>query len=136
MTDHPMAGPTRILVTGSRTWSDVDLLRAGLAQWWTRAGGRGVLVSGACPRGADRIAETIWRLWGGPIERHPAQWTRWGRSAGFRRNTAMVAAGASVCLAFILDQSPGATHCAALAEHAGIPVHHYRATSSTGAGAA
>ncbi len=119
----------RILVTGSRSWDDVDTIRTVLAAWWVTTGGAGVLVSGGCPRGADRIAETLWARWGGQLERHPAQWARHGRSAGYRRNAAMVAAGAIVCVAFIRDNSPGASHCARLAEAATIPTRRYRSTT-------
>ncbi len=115
----------RVLVTGSRTWTDTTTIRSALAQVW--GDGTAVLVSGACPRGADRIAEQLWTRWGGQIERHPADWNRHGRSAGYRRNAAMVELGADVCLAFIRDGSAGASHTAGLAEAAGIRTqrHHH-----------
>jgi len=112
-----------VLVTGSRTWTDTNTIRRALASVW--GDGAAVLVSGACPRGADRLAEACWTRWGGHVEHHRADWARHGRGAGYRRNTAMVAAGASVCLAFIRAGSPGASHTAALAEAAGIPTHRH-----------
>ena len=83
-----------------------------------------MLVTGGCPRGADAIAERLWGSWGGQVERHPADWAT-GRGAGFARNAAMVTLGAAACLAFIRDNSPGASHAARLAGQAGIPVHRY-----------
>ncbi|MGH3928802.1 MAG: SLOG family protein [Pseudonocardiaceae bacterium] len=116
-------GARRVLVTGSRDWADAATIRDALREQW--GDGQAILVSGACPSGADRIAETLWTRWGGRVERHPANWVTHGRSAGFRRNTAMVSAGATVCLAFIQDNSPGASHTADLAEHTGIPTDRY-----------
>jgi hypothetical protein len=111
----------RVLVTGSRTWTAQQVIAGALRELYAPGV---VLVSGACPRGADAIAEHLWACWGGQVERHPADWST-GRAAGPERNAAMVAAGADVCLAFIRDASPGASHCAGLAELAGIPVRRY-----------
>jgi len=127
---QPPATPRRVLVTGSRTWTDTGTIRDALASVW--GDGAAVLVSGACPRGADRLAEQLWTRWGGRVERHPADWDRHGRGAGYRRNTAMVAAGASVCLAFVRAGSPGASHTAALAKAAGIPTHRHTEPTQEG----
>jgi hypothetical protein len=123
-------GGGRVLVTGSRTWTDRAAIRDGLAAVWG-AGDR-VLVTGACPTGADALAEACWRAWGGQVETHPADWDTHGRAAGPRRNTEMVGGGAQVCVAFIRDSSRGASHLAGLAEAAGIEVHrHEHNTAAT-----
>lgn len=108
----------RILITGSRSWSDQLTIFDALLEHGRPE--EDVLVSGACPRGADRMAEEIWEMFGGRVERHPADWSI-GRRAGILRNSHMVSLGADLCLAFIENDSPGATHCANAAEAAGIP---------------
>ena len=125
--------PLRILITGSRSWEDRAVIRDALRAAWIDHGrpADAVLVSGACPRGADRIAENVWAANGLAIERHPANWkpdgTTLDRSAGFRRNADMVALGADLCLAFIRAGSRGASHTARLAGAAGIETRVFTA---------
>lgn len=116
----------RILITGSRDWTDrTTIYRALRSAPFDIADN--ILVSGACPTGADRIAEEFASLLGWTIERHPAEWQHYGKRAGFLRNKAMVDAGADICLAFIKGESRGASMTARLAEEAGIETRRYLA---------
>ena len=120
--------PYRILVTGSRTWDDYDLVRTALAAACYQ-NFPVTIVHGACPSGADAIAswwvQQIGRNLAITEERHPADWKKLGKRAGPVRNAEMVKLGADVCLAFIRDRSRGATHTANLAEKTGIPVRRW-----------
>jgi hypothetical protein len=122
----------RLLVTGSRTWTNEATIEDGLRTAWHELRDYGwhqvVLVHGACPDGADAIADKIWREHGLPVERHPAEWRPYGiynPQAGKVRNKLMVDLGADLCLAFIHKDSAGATHCANTAEAAGIRVRRW-----------
>lgn len=124
----------RIILTGSRSWNDAATIRLALEAVADAAIEANVpmvtVVHGACPNGADELADQ-WVRWyrGGTLvlaERHPALWTKYGKRAGIVRNEIMVSRGADLCLAFIRDDSPGATHCAELASDAGIPLRVWR----------
>jgi YspA, cpYpsA-related SLOG family len=119
----------RILVTGSRDWPypgvvDIELFQTAMAAATSPVQDSVVVVDGACPTGADAYAynwvqamELEWLT----SERHPADWKRYGKSAGFVRNQEMVDLGADLCLVFRLNGSKGATHCLNRATAAGIP---------------
>jgi hypothetical protein len=119
----------RILITGSRWWNDWAVPYYALAAEWHLTGGKAILVSGHCPPradgtpGADYICEQIWRGFGGMVEEYPADWSAFGKSAGFRRNCQMAALpGVYKCLAFNLNNSNGTRHCTEQARNNNIPV--------------
>lgn len=103
-----------VMVTGSRTWDiydslemafDVEAKSLGLPmvrdvdghplEWnWSPVGGLRIL-HGACPDGADDLADLYAAHHGVVPDRRPAKWTRddgrLNRAAGFQRNAAMIA---------------------------------------------
>lgn len=125
----------RILITGSRTWTDAGMVAQAIDAAIAEFGADDItVVHGACPLGADRMAGAYVEDMAGWYdnankrlveERHPADWTRLGKRAGFVRNAEMVKLGADVCLAFIRDGSRGASHTAGLAEKAGIATRRW-----------
>ena len=136
-------GDYRVLVTGSRTWTDAVAIRRELDALLDEHGCL-IVVHGAARDGADRIAHN-WALSMHHLsscgavtpEPHPADWGRYKKRAGFVRNEEMVALGADVCLAFVLpcgkagcrSRSPhpthGTGHCINRAEWAGIPIRRF-----------
>jgi hypothetical protein len=72
-------------------------------------------------RGVDTLAiryATEKRL---PLEQFPAQWSKWGRSAGYRRNEQM-AQNADALIAVWDDRSPGTRHMIQVAKARGLQV--------------
>lgn len=114
----------RVLVTGSRDWNDATAVYRALDMLGDRA--RVTVVHGACPGGADNWARAWVKLRHHDEEPHLAHWSRYGKRAGIVRNSEMVRLGADLCLAFIRNESNGATHCATEAEKAGIPTIVFR----------
>lgn len=108
----------RVIVCGSRGWSDGDVIARALSALQANA----VIVHGAA-RGADAFAEKTAKELGLRTEPHPANWGRFGRSARPRRNAEMADAGADLCLAFRLDGlSPGTDDMIRRCRSVGIPV--------------
>lgn len=119
----------RILVTGSRDWSDLHTVEVALRAAYLklhvgRPPSEVTVVHGGA-RGADSCAATLAPRMGFQVEEHRADWTAHGKAAGPIRNQAMVAAGADVVLAFPLGKSTGTRHCMRAAAKAGIPVINY-----------
>lgn len=124
LVDASLGGrPYRVLVTGSRTWTDVEELEKQLSFAQMTHRGRMVLVHGACPTGADALADAWAEANGVPVERYPANWNGPdGKAAGFKRNQAMVDSRPDIVLSFNRGESRGTEHCTQRAEIAGLKV--------------
>ena len=114
-----------VLVTGSRDWTRQDVVWSALHE---HLGSEplGIIRHGACPTGADKMAD----IWGDlqpgiAVDRVPAAWEIHGKSAGPKRNARMVTLKADICLAFPLGESRGTRDCMRKAEAAGIRVINY-----------
>ena len=102
-----------VLVTGARTWNDEPTMRSVFRGAWRTWGAanvvRPLLLSGNCDKGADAMAERLWRDAGFEMRTFPADWSAAHGRPGLRRNQRMVDvartfldAGASVlCTAFL-----------------------------------
>ena len=66
------------------------------------------IISGGCQKGGDRFAEIIARKFGLPITIYHADWKRYGRSAGFERNT-YIAEDSTILLACVAKDRTGGT---------------------------
>jgi hypothetical protein len=126
----------RIGVTISRNWDDYEAIEDALYAVCHASGSPSghtisfphvTLVHGASQM--DWFIAGVAHTLGMQLEAHPADWGKYrgttGNPAGMIRNQEMVRSGADVWLAFIKDGSRGASHCAAEAERAGIPVKRY-----------
>jgi hypothetical protein len=88
----------RVIVCGGRDFEDRD----GLFQAMDavhKATPITMVVHGAA-RGADALAGEWAASRGMAVKASPADWKRYGRSAGPRRNQEMADAGADLCIAF------------------------------------
>lgn len=121
----------RILVTGSRDWPDTqegwDIIYRALREAVEDEDLRDVVLVHGAARGADQTARKAAHFIGFGDEAHRPDWQYSGKRAGLLRNEHMVSLGADICLAFIKDNSRGASHCASLAEEAGIETRRFTA---------
>ena len=124
----------KVLITGSRGWTDEAPIRARLEQLPPCS----FVMHGAAP-GVDRIASVIAQQLGHAVRGFPADWRvkadtppgairtdrrgrRYDARAGQLRNLRMLDENPDLVLAFWDGRSPGTKHCIDAAIEAGIPV--------------
>ena len=109
----------RTIIAGSRTLGLSSAREAMAECGWTAT----EVVCG-CARGVDVAGEHWATEKAIPVLRFPADWTRYGRSAGYRRNELM-AQNADALVAVWDGHSRGTKHMIDIARRAGLLVFVY-----------
>ena len=116
----PRAEPRKVLVAGSRAWTDRDAVWRRLDEMLDR-GEIDVVISGTA-KGPDTFAIEWAEARGIPVERYPADWKTQGRAAGGIRNQRMLDEGQpDEVIAFMVPEgSPGTQDMVRRAKAAGV----------------
>lgn len=116
----------RIAVTGGRDFNRPTLVRTVFDSIGLCCDD--VLVHGGC-RGADQLCAWIAAdQYYAATETHPADWKRWGKAAGPKRNREMLESDIDLLIAF--PGGRGTYNCVMTARQLGIPVMEAVTTSS------
>lgn len=97
-----------IAVIGSRTFDNYRKMELFLDSLIRERGFTDITIVSGGARGADTLAEKYAKNRGYPLIVKLADWDRFGKSAGYRRNEEM-AEIADLCVGFIVDDSKGST---------------------------
>ena len=117
--------PARVIICGSRDWTNVGAIEDTMVGLHAGCSGRVVFIHGDA-RGADKIADAVARRLGFDVEAYPADWRGNGKGAGPIRNRQMLDTGATLVVAFKegFDHSltrGGTENMVRMARAAGIP---------------
>lgn len=108
----------RVLACGDRNWTSWVMVKARLSKLPPDT----VIVHGAA-RGADTIAGEVAKSLGMAVDVYPAEWGKFGRSAGPIRNRQMLNTSPDMVIAFHnnIAESKGTKDCVTEARRRGIP---------------
>lgn len=121
----------KILVCGSRVWTNRWAIRNVLSQYQYEEE-QPIIIHGACPDGADKIADEEATKLNYKIDPYPANWTSYGNAAGCIRNQQMIDEGKpDLVLAFQIGNSPGTLDMIMRSKCAKIPIRIFKVKNAT-----
>lgn len=116
----------RVIIAGGRDFMDYDLLEKTMDKLLVNVTDQVVVVCGMA-RGADSLGEKYAMQNGYTIHYYPAEWEKYGKSAGYRRNEQM-AQNADALVAFWDGKSRGTKHMIDIAKRYGLKIRIKRYT--------
>lgn len=114
----------RILITGSREWTDREKIRLAILTAVKDCKGGITIIHGGA-RGADKLSTSVALEIGAKVEEFIPDWNTHGKAAAILRNQDMVDSKPDVCLAFPIGESRGTRDCMRRAQAAGIPTFNH-----------
>lgn len=112
----------KIVIAGGRDFANYPLLKSKVdALLSAKSKTHKIVIVSGKARGADSLGEQYAAENGYEISAHPADWDKYGKSAGYRRNAEM-AQEADALIAFWDGKSRGTKHMIDLAEKHGCLV--------------
>lgn len=112
-----------VMMTGSRGWTDGELIEDVFREWAYEelAPGEGVTLIHGGAGGADTLAGEAADRLGWLEEIHRPNWKKYGKAAGFIRNETMLDRNPEAVFVFWDGESRGTHHAMNSAETRGIP---------------
>ena len=114
----------KVLCCGSRTFTDLKVIISAFETLLKEGPIDSVIQGGAM--GADYFCSLEAARRGIKVFEFPAEWERYGRSAGYIRNSQMIKEKPDIVLAFQVKNSKGTEHMISLAKKANIRVILYK----------
>lgn len=111
----------KVIVAGSRDFNKYQLLERELINFLRGRKPSEVQIVSGTARGADKLGERFATEKGCSLAGFPADWDRYGKSAGYRRNADM-AKYSDACVCFWDGKSRGTKHMIDLAEKEGLEI--------------
>lgn len=108
-----------VALVGSRDFTDYELFKSKV-KYFTQNLGKFKIVSGGA-KGADTLAKQYAAEFGHEFMEYLADWDKYGKSAGFKRNVTIVETCTHL-IAFQINDSKGTQHLIDLARSANKPV--------------
>lgn len=109
-----------VIIAGGRDFNDYELLKRKCDYYLSNLDTDNIIIISGGARGADSLGERYAKEKGYELDSHPADWNKYGKSAGYRRNKEMVdIASAAIC--FWNGSSKGTKHTIDLCKEKGIP---------------
>ena len=104
----------RVIIAGGRDFNDYQLLEQKMDTFLSNIS-EGITIVCGLARGADTLGERYAKERGYPINYYPANWSTYGKTAGYLRNEQM-ALNADALVAFWDGHSKGTQHMIHLAQ--------------------